>query len=198
MARYMDRFGFDRKPELDYPAKEMSASGEYDRRKADLAHQPQRRRRAPGHRPGQTRGDAAADGRGRRGGRQRRAADGPAPDRAHRRPRRAARCEQIAPRVQSVVMKPSTATAVTLDDGSGRQRRHGRPRRRSRACRWRARRAPPRRRSATRSTTCGSSPSRRPPTRAWRRGDARKRSPATARSFAAPVAKAVMERLLSE
>jgi penicillin-binding protein A len=29
MARYMDRFGFDRKPELDYPAEEMSSSGEY-------------------------------------------------------------------------------------------------------------------------------------------------------------------------
>jgi peptidoglycan glycosyltransferase len=29
MARYMNRFGFDRKPELDYPAEEMSASGEY-------------------------------------------------------------------------------------------------------------------------------------------------------------------------
>ena len=29
LARYMDRFGFDRKPQLDYPAEEMSASGEY-------------------------------------------------------------------------------------------------------------------------------------------------------------------------
>jgi peptidoglycan glycosyltransferase len=29
MARYMRRFGFDRKPQLDYPADEMSASGEY-------------------------------------------------------------------------------------------------------------------------------------------------------------------------
>jgi penicillin-binding protein A len=29
MASYMNRFGFDRKPQLDYPAKEMSASGEY-------------------------------------------------------------------------------------------------------------------------------------------------------------------------
>jgi penicillin-binding protein A len=31
LARYMSRFGFDRKPELDYPAREMSASGEYER-----------------------------------------------------------------------------------------------------------------------------------------------------------------------
>ena len=30
MARYMDRFGFDRKPQLDYPAEEMSANGEYE------------------------------------------------------------------------------------------------------------------------------------------------------------------------
>jgi peptidoglycan glycosyltransferase len=30
MARYMERFGFDRKPELDYPAGEMSASGEHE------------------------------------------------------------------------------------------------------------------------------------------------------------------------
>jgi penicillin-binding protein A len=29
MTRYMRRFGFDRKPQLDYPAEEMSASGEY-------------------------------------------------------------------------------------------------------------------------------------------------------------------------
>ncbi len=29
LARYMARFGFDRKPELDYPAEEMSSSGEY-------------------------------------------------------------------------------------------------------------------------------------------------------------------------
>jgi peptidoglycan glycosyltransferase len=29
MARYMRRFGFDRKPQLDYPADQMSVSGEY-------------------------------------------------------------------------------------------------------------------------------------------------------------------------
>jgi peptidoglycan glycosyltransferase len=29
IARYMDRFGFDRKPELDYPAEQMSVSGPY-------------------------------------------------------------------------------------------------------------------------------------------------------------------------
>jgi peptidoglycan glycosyltransferase len=30
MTRYMDRFGFDRKPKLDYPATEMSTSGSYE------------------------------------------------------------------------------------------------------------------------------------------------------------------------
>ena len=30
MARYMARFGFDRKPKLDYPADEMSVSGSYE------------------------------------------------------------------------------------------------------------------------------------------------------------------------
>ncbi len=30
MQAYMERFGFDAKPELDYPAEEMSASGEYE------------------------------------------------------------------------------------------------------------------------------------------------------------------------
>jgi len=29
LARYMNRFGFDRKPQLDYPGEQMSASGEY-------------------------------------------------------------------------------------------------------------------------------------------------------------------------
>jgi peptidoglycan glycosyltransferase len=29
LARYMARFGFDRKPQLDYPAEQMSSSGEY-------------------------------------------------------------------------------------------------------------------------------------------------------------------------
>src|SRR5207248_10348849 len=29
LARYMARFGFDRKPRLDYPSEQMSSSGEY-------------------------------------------------------------------------------------------------------------------------------------------------------------------------
>ena len=31
LARYMTRFGFDRKPRLDYPSEQMSSSGEYER-----------------------------------------------------------------------------------------------------------------------------------------------------------------------
>ena len=42
MARYMTRFGFDRKPQLDYPAEEMSTSGEYSARTADLARSARR------------------------------------------------------------------------------------------------------------------------------------------------------------
>ena len=34
MARYMNRFGFDRKPQLDYPAEQMSASGAVSRLRA--------------------------------------------------------------------------------------------------------------------------------------------------------------------
>ena len=67
LARYMSRFGFDAEPQLDYPAEEMSASGEYDGTAAG-ADQPTGRRGAHGHRPGQTAGDSAADGRGRGGG----------------------------------------------------------------------------------------------------------------------------------
>jgi peptidoglycan glycosyltransferase len=33
IARYMSRFGFDKKPQLDYPSDEMSSSGEYGRQR---------------------------------------------------------------------------------------------------------------------------------------------------------------------
>ena len=80
MARYMRRFGFDHKPQLDYPAKEMSASGEYLEWTLDRADQHICRCGSHGHRPGQARGDTAADGRGGCGRRQSRQADGPSPD----------------------------------------------------------------------------------------------------------------------
>ena len=75
--------------------------------------------------------------------------------------------ETIAPRVQSVVMKPSTAGAVTtmmeavVNEGTG-------TRPRSPGSRWPERPEPPRPRSGPRSTTSGSSRSRLLGTRASR------------------------------
>ena len=124
MARYMNRFGFDRKPELDYPADEMSASGEYLEGERILpAHEPARRCRPHGNRSGQTAVTplqmaevaAAVANHGRL----------MAPHLTERIVDPEGRTvEQISPRVQSVVMKPSTAAAVDRHDGSGRKRRH--------------------------------------------------------------------------
>ncbi|MGA2320319.1 MAG: penicillin-binding transpeptidase domain-containing protein [Solirubrobacteraceae bacterium] len=124
MARYMSRFGFDRKPELDYPAEEMSASGEYlgsrllsptsplvdvgrlgigqDKlevvplQMAEVAAAVANRGRLMV--PHLT--DRIVDAEGRT-------------------------VERVSPRLQSVVMKPSTATAVTammeavVNEGTG-------------------------------------------------------------------------------
>jgi peptidoglycan glycosyltransferase len=124
MGRYMNRFGFDRKPELDYPADEMSASGEYLGEKILPPTSPQ------------------VDV-GRMGIGQDKLAVVPlqmaevaAAVANHGRlmaPHLTARIvdpegrtvQQISPRVQSVVMKPSTATAVTgmmeavVNEGTG-------------------------------------------------------------------------------
>ena len=67
------RFGFNREPQLDYPATEMSVSGEYSNGRPIPPTQPPGGRRPHGHRPGQTRGHRAADGPGRLRGRRRRA-----------------------------------------------------------------------------------------------------------------------------
>jgi peptidoglycan glycosyltransferase len=124
MARYMNRFGFDRKPELDYPAEEMSASGEY------LGE-----RILP---PTSPRVDV-----GRMGIGQDKLAVVPlqmaevaaavanhgrlmAPHLTERIVDPEGRTvQQISPRVQSIVMKPSTASAVTgmmeavVNEGTG-------------------------------------------------------------------------------
>ena len=124
MARYMNRFGFDRKPELDYPAEEMSASGEYLGERI--------------LRPTSPRVDI-----GRMGIGQDKLAVVPlqmaevaaavanhgrlmAPHLTERIVDPEGRTvQQISPRVQSVVMKPSTATAVTgmmeavVNEGTG-------------------------------------------------------------------------------
>ncbi len=54
MARYMSRFGFDRKPQLDYPSERDVGERRVSPRAAAPPHSPARRRRAHGHRPGQT------------------------------------------------------------------------------------------------------------------------------------------------
>ena len=104
--------------------------------------------------------------------------------------------QRVKPRVQSVVMKTSTAAAVTDDDGSGRERRH----RHQRADPRRAgRRQDGNRRDADRqrrSTTCGSSPSRPPPIPKVAIAVTLKGVPGQGAAFAAPVAKQVMEQLL--
>jgi peptidoglycan glycosyltransferase len=124
MARYMNRFGFDRKPELDYPAEEMSASGEYlgERILPPTSPQVDVGRMGIGQDklavvPLQMAEVAAAvANRGRL----------MAPHLTERIVDPEGRTvQQISPRVQSVVMKPSTATAVTgmmeavVNEGTG-------------------------------------------------------------------------------
>ena len=101
MYEYMDRFGFNfaaapRLPVL--PARDLGRVRPTAAARGRLRPD---RRRPHGDRPGQAQRDAAADGDGRRGGRQRRRADGAAPvvegDR-HRRPRGEARPRADEPR----------------------------------------------------------------------------------------------------
>ncbi len=112
LGRYMERFGFDHKPRLDYPPEEMSASGEHDGERIVAPTSPQvdvgrlgigqdklevtplqmaEVAAAVANRgtlmvPHLTRRIVDAEGR---------------------------TVQRITPRVQSVVMKPSTAAAVT-------------------------------------------------------------------------------------
>jgi penicillin-binding protein A len=124
MGRYMNRFGFDRKPELDYPAEEMSASGEYvgERIVPPTSPQVDVGRMGIGQDklavvPLQMAEVAAAvANHGRL----------MAPHLTERIVDPEGRTVQrISPRVQSVVMKPATATAVTgmmeavVNEGTG-------------------------------------------------------------------------------
>jgi penicillin-binding protein A len=126
MARYMNRFGFDREPQLDYPAGEMSASGEYNR---------------PGGRLISPRSPAVDVGRMGIGQdklvvtplQMAQVAAAVANDGRLMVPHMTARIvdaegrtvQHISPRVQAVVMKPSTASAVTgmmeavVNEGTG-------------------------------------------------------------------------------
>ncbi len=124
MARYMERFGFDREPELDYPAKEMSPSGEYEGEKLISPTSPnvdvgrlgigQDKLEVTALQMAEVAAAVANGGRLMVPHLTARIVD---PE--------GSTVEQITPRVQSVVMKPSTAKAVTsmmeavVNEGTG-------------------------------------------------------------------------------
>jgi penicillin-binding protein A len=124
LARYMRRFGFDRKPQLDYPAEEMSSSGEYDRGRlvAPTSSQVDVGRMGIGQdklevTPLQMAEVAAAVANGGRLMTPHLTSRIVDPD--------GRTVQQVTPHVQSVVMKPSTATAVrtmmeaVVNEGTG-------------------------------------------------------------------------------
>ena len=124
MARYMNRFGFDRKPELDYPTEQMSSSGEYFRGRILPPTSPrvdvgrmgigQDKLEVVPLQMAEVAAAVANHGRLMAPHLTERIVD---PD--------GRTVEQISPRMQSVVMKPSTATAVTgmmeavVNEGTG-------------------------------------------------------------------------------
>ena len=124
MARYMRRFGFDRKPQLDYPAEEMSSSGEYSgsRLLAPTSSRVDVGRMGIGQdklevTPLQMAEVAAAVANGGKLMTPHMTDRIVDPD--------GRTIERVAPRVQSVVMKPATAAAVTtmmeavVNEGTG-------------------------------------------------------------------------------
>jgi peptidoglycan glycosyltransferase len=124
LARYMRRFGFNRKPELDYPAQEMSVSGEYEGEKLLAPTSPDVDLGRLGI--GQDKLEVTAL-------QMAEVASAVADEGRLMVPHLTARIvdpegrvvEQMSPRVQSVVMKSSTAKAVTsmmeavVDEGTG-------------------------------------------------------------------------------
>jgi peptidoglycan glycosyltransferase len=124
MAEYMRRFGFDKKPQLDYPATEMSSSGEYSRGQivAPTSSQVDVGRMGIGQdklgvTPLQMAEVAATVANGGRLMRPHMTARIVDPD--------GRTVQRISPQVQSVVMKPSTAAAVrqmmeaVVNEGTG-------------------------------------------------------------------------------
>jgi peptidoglycan glycosyltransferase len=124
MARYMSRFGFDRKPQLDYPAEEMSSSGEYGgvrllaptSRLVDIGRMGIGQDKLEVTPLQMAEVAAAVANRGRL----------MTPHLTERVVDRDGRTAQrISPHVQAVVMKPSTAAAVTammeavVNEGTG-------------------------------------------------------------------------------
>jgi peptidoglycan glycosyltransferase len=128
LARYMRRFGFDAKPQLDYPADEMSASGEYEGERLLSPTSPlvdvgrmgigQDKLRVTALQMAEVAAAVANHGRLMVPHLTGRIVD---PE--------GRTVERIAPRVQSVVMKPSTAAAVTsmmeavVNEGTGENAR---------------------------------------------------------------------------
>jgi len=124
LARYMTRFGFGRKPELDYPAEEMSSSGEYlgarilspTSPRVDVGRMGigQDKLEVTPLQMAEVAAAVADHGRLIAPHLTERIVD---PD--------GRTVQQISPRVQSVVMKPSTAAAVTsmmeavVNEGTG-------------------------------------------------------------------------------
>ncbi len=115
LARYMRRFGFDAKPQLDYPTEEMSASGEYEERGGERLLSPlsplvdvgrmgigQDKLRVTALQMAEVAAAVANHGRLMAPHLTARIVD---PE--------GRTVQRVSPRVQSVVMKPSTATAVT-------------------------------------------------------------------------------------
>jgi penicillin-binding protein A len=124
LARYMSRFGFDRKPRLDYPAGEMSSSGEYESGQLLDPTSPlvdvgrmgigQDKLKVTALQMAEVAATIANHGRLMVPHLTDRVVDSEGQT-----------VQQVAPRVQSVVMKPSTAYAVTgmmeavVNEGTG-------------------------------------------------------------------------------
>jgi penicillin-binding protein A len=124
MARYMRRFGFDKKPQLDYPPEEMSSSGEYVGTRLIAPTSPrvdvgrmgigQDKLEATPLQMAEVAAAVANRGKLMRPHMTDRIVD---PD--------GRTIERISPHVQSMVMKPSTAAAVTtmmeavVNEGTG-------------------------------------------------------------------------------
>jgi peptidoglycan glycosyltransferase len=124
IARYMKRFGFDRKPELDYPAGQMSSSGEFLHQRLLAPTSPlvdvgrlgigQDKLEVTPLQMAEVASAVADHGRLMVPHLTERIVD---PD--------GRTVQQISPRVQSTVMKPSTATAVrsmmeaVVNEGTG-------------------------------------------------------------------------------
>jgi peptidoglycan glycosyltransferase len=124
LARYMNRFGFDAEPHLDYPADEMSASGEYAHERLLAPTSPltdvgrmgigQDKLQVTPLQMAEVAAAVANHGRLMAPHLTKRIVN---PE--------GGTVEQVAPRLQAVVMKPSTATAVTsmmeavVNEGTG-------------------------------------------------------------------------------